>query len=336
MSQVVLLILCSFLAGVCTTSVVFYVISENSNPVESCPGSSCATLNNYANNVSQYSTNNAKFIFLSGTHFLNAGIPIKNVQNVTFTGISGVPTTLHCRGSGGFTFQNVSNVTLAHLLVVSCGQPIPPKMHRVNKIAHAALAFAEVSNLIINAISVEQSRGFGLSAHCIYGDFKVIGSSFRFNTGNRDYLGGNAIIENTNCSACKLSHFSITSSTFSHGYYWGYAYDYYSGTLATGLTVLLSQTSINLNIINVVMENNTNSIKKGLGGNMFIHVYNTTNYISNKILIMNSKFIGGLAWVGGGLGVSFYTSSKTHTSKRQGSKKCLSVLKLKKYHHFRQ
>lgn len=95
----------------------------------------------------------------------------------------------------------------------------------------------------------------------------------------------------------------ILFTNFTYGYYTGYDKKYYTGTLATGLILILSKTNINLLITNVIMEGNTNN--NGKGGNLFIHFYHST---SNNVTIVDSKFLNGTAWLGGGIGVTFFAS----------------------------
>ena len=296
--------------------------SDTSDP---CPHDlPCETLDVYVSNESAYFTDNTCFIFLPGTHTLNSNVSIHNVTNVALVGNADLNegnVTIQCNGSGGLVFQHASHVKLVNLSFVSCGQSLPDSLQRDGETAQAALAFGEVSDLLLDSVSVGHSTGYGVLGHCVHGNFKIVYCLFDSNKGNTQHLGGNAAIEYTNCSqpgnGNGTSLVNISSSNFTNGDYEGYNYTEhtYSGTLATGLMMILSQTDITVLITDVFMEGNRNNIMKGIGGNLFLHFYNEVNYTSNGVTIKNSKFLGGTALLGGGIGATFYTHSSVNCTK---------------------
>lgn len=62
-----------------------YVHPSNSSD---CPGEPCLTLDEYAENVTEYSIPGTEFIFLSGEHFLNIPLTLTSITNINLTGDS--------------------------------------------------------------------------------------------------------------------------------------------------------------------------------------------------------------------------------------------------------
>ena len=317
MKSIILLLLYFWTEGTLTEYQHYYVKSVTSDP---CPHDLlCETLDVYVSNESAYFTDNTSFIFLPGTHTLNSTVSIHNVTNVALVGNADLNegnVTIQCNGSGGLVFQHASRVKLVNLSFVSCGQSLPDSLQRDGETAQAALAFGEISDLLLDSVSVSHSTGYGVLGHCVHGDFEIVYCLFDSNKGNTQHLGGNAAIEYTNCSQTGngngTSLVNISSSNFTNGDYEGYNYTEhtYSGTLATGLMMILSQTDITVLITDVLMEGNRNNIaSQGFGGNLFLHFFNTTNYISNSVTIERCAFINGTSWLGGGISASFYSNS---------------------------
>ncbi len=279
---------------------------------------SCATLDQYASDPTKYFSDNAVFVFLSGTHILATGMEIANVKNLSLLGRvskNGTTPEIVCNSTGGLVFEDSSNIEFANLSLINCGQPIPGSLQRDGELAQAALAFGNITHLTIDSITVKHSSGFGMLAHCVHGEFNIINSAFKFNKGSSYYLGGNAGIQYVKCSASDASaNVIISSSNFTHGSYDSYYYTNYSGTFATGLMMIISHSNVDVTITNVLMEENENNPKKGVGGNLFIHIFNETSYSSNKVVIEGSYFLAGKSWVGGGIAFMSYTSSKANTT----------------------
>ena len=325
MESSIWLFICSLLLSTTTGSHNYYVKSDTSDP---CPQDlPCETLDVYVSNESAYFTENTSFIFLPGTHTLNSTVSIHNVTNVALVGNADLNegnVTIQCNGSGGLVFQHASRVKLVNLSFVSCGQSLPDSLQRDGETAQAALAFGEVSDLLLDSVSVSHSTGYGVLGHCVHGNFEIVYCLFDSNKGNTQHLGGNAAIEYTNCSqpgnGNGTSLVNISSSNFTNGDYEGYNYTEhtYSGTLATGLMMILSQTNITVLITDVLMEGNRNNIHpQGFGGNLFVHFLSSTMFLSNNVTIRNSKLINGTGWLGGGVGVSVATMTTTVNMTRE-------------------
>ena len=320
MKSITILLLCFWIEGTLTEYQHYYVKSDTSDP---CPHNlPCETLDVYVSNESAYFTDNTCFIFLPGTHTLNSTVSIHNVTNVALVGNADLNegnVTIQCNGSGGLVFQHASRVKLVNLSFVSCGQPLPDSLQRDGETAQAALAFGEVSDLLLDSVSVSHSTGYGVLGHCVHGNFEIVYCLFDSNKGNTQHLGGNAAIEYINCSQTGHTKFLLlSSSNFTNGYYdpsCGNSSDeYYTRTLATGLVLILSQANTTVSIRNVIMKGNDNS--HGFGANLFIHFFKNT---ANTVTIQDSMFLHGISTTGGGISVSFLTEELQHTSPRDNT-----------------
>ena len=325
--KVILLLVVSVLVRTHSTSKVYYVKSENST--EQCHdlNYSCETLQYYALNDSLYFTSDTKFVFLPGIHSLNTSISILNKTNLSFSVSLKAKATIICENPAGLIFQNSSMIELTNITFNKCGQIVPPSIQRDGETAQAALIFEAVTDLTLDSILVNDSQGYGLLAYCVPGNFIVISCSFQWNKGSKEYLGGNAAIEYTNCSkaAAKTSaNLNISSSDFSHGSFTDYGNTNYTKTLATGLLLVISSSNINVNMVKVSMKNNNNSESEGLGANLFIHFFNRTGYTASRVNIVDSEFTFGRSWLGSGIAATFFTSSTNSCTTEQ----CTNVLNI--------
>ena len=305
-NAIFLLLLCIWIEGSLTEYQHYYVKSDTS---DTCPHDlPCETLDVYVSNESAYFTDNTRFTFLPGTHTLNSTVSIHNVTNVALVGNADLNegnVTIQCNGSGGLVFQHASHVKLVNLSFVSCGQPLPDSLQRDGKTAQAALAFGEVTNLLLDSVSVCHSKGYGVLGLCVHGDFEIVHCLFDSNKGNTWYHGGNAAIQYTNCIEPSESLLNISFSIFTNGGYEGYTHN---DSLATGLAIILFQTNITVHVADVVMTENKNSLERplGHGGNFYLHFF---DYTSNSVTIERCTFSDGTSWSGGGVGVVISSES---------------------------
>ena len=299
----------------------YYVGPDTPN---SCAGySPCETLQHYASNQSKYFTNNTSFTFLSGNHFLNGSISIYDATNLTFMSHTNGATKIMCNNSGGLVFQYGSKLKLVNLSFIHCGQSLPESLQRDGEKAQAALAFGEVTDLLLESVSVSHSTGYGFLGHCVYGNFTITYSLFSFNKGSANYSGGNAIIEYIKCTIGEpKGNLLISFSNFIYG-----GIESFGQINATGLTLILYQSNINVTLTHVNMEGN-NSSYDATGGNLFIHIYNPNSFTSNSISIAHSKFINGTSQFGAGIGVVIFMNSTNRTT-LEPSTTCTNVIKIK-------
>jgi hypothetical protein len=285
--------------------------------------SPCESLQYYASDQERYFTNSSSFKFLAGTHILNGSIYVHDVTGLAFMSNTSNVSVVCSDTCGGFIFERVADILLTNLSFINCGQNLPESLQREGEKAQATLAFGEVKNVCLKFVSVFNSEGYGLLGHCVYGMFSINHSTFSHNHGTSQYLGGNAVMEYTDCSDSVGTTLDISYSNFSNGYFEEYDYAAYSGTLATGLSIILSQTNTTVLLSNVVIEGNINGkTYKGLGGNLFIHFFNTTSTISNSVEIRECSLRNGTALYGAGIALSAYTIS---SSKNDSCENSLSI-----------
>ena len=270
-----------------------------------CKNHLCETLNLYASNSSMLYTLDT-LVFLPGYHELNLDMIVTNTSGLTLEArmtSSAERVIVTCVNEVGLTFINVQALTLQGLEIRYCGSLNYSHPYR------AALHFQNVADLTLMDVRVLNSSGYGIVTKNIQGDSFIGNCTFQYNSGSSTYNGGNAIMVFSNCYQDFWANVSIFSSNFSYGNYSGYNYTYYNSTLATGLTVILSCSNINLQMNNVTMEENYNSYYRGIGGNLFIHFFSEFHFIENRVHIDASRFIGGGAQLGAGLAVTYLTNS---------------------------
>ena len=257
----------------------------------------CEMLDHYVQQSKHYFVSNITFVFMPGTHILNAGLLIKNVRNLQLKG-SG---TVRCSGSSGFLIVNSSNVRIENITISNCGQCIDP-----NTNTHAALAFDTVHNLTISGITVHNSRGFGVYSNRVFGSWLIRSSVLRNNSASAssNYSGGNAFIYYENCSKTDTStetYLDIISSEFIHGH------SSADSPIASGLILWLSCTNISARISNTNYSHIVGLVDStaSTGGNLAIFYRNYTNITVNKVTIENCYISNGHANTGAGMYVSF-------------------------------
>ena len=258
------------------------------------------TLDHYIWKSKQYFKSDTTFIFLSGSHIVNATLMIEYVQNLQLKG-SGT-CTVHCSGPYGIIIANSSNVRIENLTISNCGQSI--ESIAPNTSTHAALAFDMVHNLTFSGITVTKSKGFGIYSNRVFGRFLIKSSTFKHNSADGNFSGGNALIYYQNCSDVDTtveSYLNISSSHFIHGN---------SSKVfptASGLALWLSCTNISARISNTNFSHNTGLLTSfsSTGGNLAIFYRNYTNITTNKVSVENCYITNGHANTGAGMYVSF-------------------------------
>ena len=112
---VVLLALTSLTCGV-----TLHVRPTSTNT--SCPTHPCQTLSEYAQNPGQYfNDSNLKIQFLPGTHTLDINLTITNTSQLKIHGAL-LPTRVVCTSRVGFTFSNISKLSIDGLAFVACAR----------------------------------------------------------------------------------------------------------------------------------------------------------------------------------------------------------------------
>ena len=313
-----------------------------SNSVVSCSSKEheCKDLSYYVSNKGQYFTNDTTFEFLSGKHILrHANVSIKGVRNLKFTGernacISTVllqqeqKPQISCEGEAGLLFQEAWNLTLSSISFSLCGHSVPSAFYNNGfGEAKATLAFKDIWNLILSDLDVYNSSGYGFLMHNMRGHSTIDNCELLYNRGAEKYRGGNVHINYTDCFkhsayAWVGAEIKIYNSVFSYGEN-NFNDPFNTGTFATGITIILSCTNVNIIMHNVTAEGNKNNNDLGYGGNAFVHFFSERTPISNQVIITNSRFLNGSAWLGGGVGITLYIGASNHTNK------CMNIVSIR-------
>ena len=327
----------------------------------------CNTLNNYVQNSSVSFVSNTVFCFLSGIHVLNVmNLKINSVSNISLIGFGASvqssvtdkanqfnfstkcpqednitflePTAIiKCKGFSGFVFTDIVNLLLANLTILNCGANVTETLSymqstmsisSITLVHYVAVLLINVSNLHIEATSIQNSTGYGLMGINVLGQSQISGSSFVGNnqfvksnlqlydqppylcalyvcnsrcTSKDEYAGGNAIF----IYKAELSHstepiLDISSSLFALGVDGsiGFASNLLTtnyNSMGTGLGVLLLQTSykVRITITNTVAHRNQASY----GGNLNFQV----NPLSFDVILSKVNSTKGISEYGGSL-----------------------------------
>ena len=282
-----------------------YVNASNS----SCQ-SSCGTVDYYASK-SPLLVDNYTLIFAPGIHHLQKNLVFLNSSYVILEAEEGSPQqrpVIVCRRNIALVLSNIQVLKLKSLMFEGCGGTLNSFSLR------SAIRLDSVMNLTLLDVHVSNSSGYGVFARNIGGQSSIKNCTFFSNTGSTMYNGGNAYVEFANCSQEFSAFLVLKSSIFSNGSYTGYEYRRRNSTLATGITIILSCSNTNIHMDNITLSMNHNNLNSGIGGNMFIHYFSTTNFFSNHVWINNSSFHGGLAELGAGLATTFYMNPNESTS----------------------
>ena len=94
-----------------SSSPVRYVRPNYSSPL-SCPGQLCLTLDQYAQQSTQYFTTGSVFVVLPGNHSLSSTINLANISNITVRGelsdcLVIVSRDIRCHGVTNFTIEGL-------------------------------------------------------------------------------------------------------------------------------------------------------------------------------------------------------------------------------------
>lgn len=296
----------------------FYVVPESQNGDSlNCNETECHPLTFYMNHSrehpSPYFNSHEMYIFLNGKHspLANTTVVIKQKTRLTFIGLSveGKSTSaiIDCNGqSVGFVFRESSNITIESLTFSLCIRTSIGNHHSL-----ATLAFEKGFNLFLTSVTLQGSVDEAIFVKDIQGIVHFREVSIR-NARSQVSRNMNTIF-NSECNNDSLqliiedSTFvgnfmpaSVDSNNVSQGSIDNYPF-------AAGLSITLKCLSVSVEIDNVTMVNN----EGGNGGGLALVFFNTSSTIDNTVIIQNSVFKSGKAYVGAGLFVEFIERSES-------------------------
>ena len=248
----------------CTSETIF--IKTNSSSDHQCPAEPCLTLQEFVSHHHHVESNTV-LKFLPGNHVLlfatNKRIIIRNVENVTLTGVSDQQSSLiHCVSEFSVTAINVQNLTIARLHLFGCGAPKLEEITDADDRSNVTLFFVYVFNVNIWDTHIHDSKEAGM--YVISGfNLTLNRTSFVGNRPNCVFM----FVEKNNSSVKHASNYIVDSQ-----FAFGRSNDFYHGG---GLSLIFFQTSytVYVNITDVALHSNNG----GYGGN-FLALFDEWSY----------------------------------------------------------
>ena len=322
-----------FVSGVAALNMCYVVPDRKSCNEKPSP---CFTLTKYAQNASDFFTDNTEMIFLPGTHYLNTNLSIMNVQNISLTGMSG-EVVIECsqKSPVSITIKWSSSITFQNLNLKGCGRngikdsAISPNnndfvsfekctlgVKDFNR-TYTAIFFENVRDIFFSYLKVSDTSGFGVYLYNCWGEIKIEHSQFSRNRGNMSYNGGNFyVVLWKNCTVDnKSADVTISSSHFKHGLS-NSQYHSHKGIDASGLHMCSFCPTASIRMYESHFSHNK-------GGNIYIFMLNYIEHYWN-VRIENSKINKGRAYEGAGA----YFASRLH---REDYKRCNRIVRYKNY-----
>ena len=237
----------------------FYVIPNNT----SCPRNPCYTLTDIVLNSSQYFASNTVIAFLPGHHHTKTtwdlSVLIKNVRNISMIGYdhtdSDSKSVIQCTGSLGFAFINVTTLKIEKLQFNFCGARFPSKLTvdenfvRLHDFTNTipltnnhkvTFYFLQTINVTISEVAISNSTGAGLLGINMLGLSNISQAVLNGNRPNCLIIFLNIPItsEAIPSTALNIEVSCVMFGRTSKFLNWG----------ATGLGIMLAQTTYNVNI----------------------------------------------------------------------------------------
>ena len=293
----VALALCVYLLSVASQGVVgdkVYTVVANQS-ASSCPGNQteCSLMYYAAHPDEYFREDNTTFHFLPGQHQLvNSTLVMSNISNLTLYGTDVNESIVVCRGegSGGFSFYNITNLTVLNLSLYSCS-------HKSLKYYMlVALEVLETHSLVIDTIDIHNTVGVGLSLTDLYGDIVINNTRVESSKNSAKFKGGNFAYH---CSRSymsnKITHYvNILNSFFRYGYNIIHSFEPESSGIYMGI-YCSANIKITLDNVNLIGNHGIN------GGNILIIINIYTNMWTPSITFLNSWIYNGSSDSGGGL-----------------------------------
>ena len=175
------------------------------------------SLEYYSQNIPR--ENNMVFILAQGTHFiqLNHSIEFEGLQNLSIVGVENFMyvTTVECVGHTGLVFSNINGLYVSNFALINCGETFMD-----SSTTAAALVMRETSNVILQNLTVRNSKYYGMFGLNMFGYSLIRNSQFSSNFAPpENQPGGNILLSWSphNCFNNSKIHFEINNSTVLDG-----------------------------------------------------------------------------------------------------------------------
>ena len=216
--------------ALCTAqfSKTFYIKPNASTTCEN----PCHELEIYLRNSSYYFQSNTQFIFLPGVHYFDTGIPlaVEGKENIllmgsyNFTQVSvadkvkeygfdqynedGNITFLQstsiiiCSNTSGINFSHIVNLSLINITLSNCGNG-----------SVAAIYTFNISNLLMDGVSIENSLGYGFLGLNVLGQSQFVRSSF---IANNQFMKDMLMKTNVGSLRCNGTDYDYNTAYFNN------------------------------------------------------------------------------------------------------------------------
>ena len=254
------------------TAEQFYVIPSGST---SCPKDPCYTLTDVVQNSSQYFASDTVIKFLPGNHQTNItrdfSMLIKDVRNISMIGFdhtdNSSKSVIQCTGPLGFAFLEVNTLKIDKLSFSNCGGQIPMNIKVQYKLlkpgSFLTFFFLKTTNVTISEVNISNSTGAGIIGVNMFGVSNISQTTL---SGNRP----NCLIifqEDFKSKVIPPTHFNIANTQVMLGKI-PKRLQLYNNWGATGLGIVLAQTTFNVHIHITNIKTCSNIRKEGWYGNL--------------------------------------------------------------------
>ena len=292
-----------------TCGVTLHVKPTSTNT--SCPTHPCYTLSEYAQDPGQYfNDSNLTLQFLPGNHTLNINLIITNINQFKIHGAV-LPTRVVCDSRVGFTFSNISKLSIDGLAFVDCATRRDIYIHHTH-ITYYGLHLQSVQTAEIIDCTFQDSYGsaLGVVDSCVVlRDNNFINNCLLCSNERCSYwrprcYGGGVFVQRSNLSITGSSSFSGNSASYGGGVSAELSSNVYiSGNITfSGNSASDDGGGVSAESSNVHISGNTtfggNSAGRYGGGVSAI-------YSSNVNISGNTTFSGNSASQGGGVSATY-------------------------------
>ena len=259
-------------AAVSNGAVLYVSPSPAGSP---CPAEPCHTLSEYAHNIDEYVSDNTKFVFLPGTHYLDTDFRVSNISSLVLLGdnssLPELSSRVVCNNTASMVvITGVSQLFISTLEVTSCGETVSLSVKEVDSFDVILFHLFDSATLhIYNSTALLEDTNFtnntgtgcGGSVRIEYsnvtlngtnsfayshtsesgGGMCVIGSSFTAN-GIVTFYGNTATQDGggffaTLCSSCSMNFLSNSIFDCNHAYGSGGGMAAYGNVTLKGTTL---------------------------------------------------------------------------------------------------
>ena len=308
-----------------TYGVTLHVRPTSTNT--SCPTHPCQTLSEYAQDPGQYfNDSNLTLTFLPGTHTLDINLTITNIHQLKIHGAV-LPTRVVCDSRVGFTFSNISKLSIDGLAFVGCATRRDIYIHRTYT-TYYGLHLQSVQTAEIIDCTFQDSYGSALGvvdSRVVLRDNNFLNNCLLCSNGRCDgynyqgprCYGGGVFVQRSNLSISGNTTFSGNSASDDGGGVgaWDSSNVYISGnTTFSGNSARYGGGLSAWDSSNVNITGNTTFIDNSAmwnGGGVWARVS------SNVYISGNTTFIDNSASHGGGVSAgrsNVYISGNTNFS----------------------